>query len=186
MRKNTGFGVAGIILIIVAITAIGLIGWRLYDASNNKQSGSTTQTNSNHTDEPRSTNAEQEDNTKITEWQVKIPDTASGEKISYKMDSSQQFAYVTTDKLDRLASTHADCSEANKSVSISRSKPGDDHFGTPWKEGELAEIGIKIDDYYYYKTLGQPCFPGQGFVMPAEISTIRKELSDAIKQIKPM
>lgn len=53
-HKNTGFGVVEIIIAVVVVLVVGLVGWRLYDASKNKPSASTQQPSSSQPNEQTS------------------------------------------------------------------------------------------------------------------------------------
>lgn len=186
MKKNAGFGVVAIILIAAVLILVGLIGWRVYVANENNYK--STANHQNGVGQAPGSESEYSTNTggytEIAEWQTMLPKTASGERISYRMDASQQFAYITTERLNGLANASVECKGAGQSISISRAKPGDDHFGSPWTEDELGRVGKKVGDYYYYAVLGQPCFGDPGFVTPEEIAQIRKDLSDSIKQVQ--
>lgn len=95
----------------------------------------------------------------IKEWGVRLKLSSTNADSNYKFEKdSDQFVVLSSTKLDEAAKNSKVCSGANESVTLNRTKVGDDHFGSPWTEKELQSIGKKVGDYYYYNDAGQPCF----------------------------
>ena len=116
----------------------------------------------------------------IKEWGVKFRLSNSTQDAVYKFkENGSNWVIITTSRLDELSLNNPACSGANESTTISRARVGDDRFGSPWSEQDLRNIGVKVEDYYYFTEGGQPCFDTDENLASVveEIGLIRAELS---------
>lgn len=193
MKKNEkGFSAVEVLLVLVVIGLLGGAGWYVWQ-SKNKNDQSTTSTS--QADSKRENNKEAPKDEVATakyltikEWGVRLKLSDNIANATYRFEKPDyQWVYLTTPRLNELAQQTPECSAAKESITLNRAKPGDDRFGSPWKESELQEIGTKWGDYYYFGEGGQPCFTDkQDFQMPEEISQIRVSLGNAIKTIEKL
>lgn len=196
MKKEMGFGVAGILVAVVAVGVIGLLGWRIYEAAQIKNDVPAATNTSTSTSSTESSQTEQQQVTPaapthlvVSEFGVKIPlnDALKGATYTlYEGEANRQWARLTTPRLTEIAKQYSECKDADKTTVLARSQPGDDHLGTPWTESGLASIGKKIGSYYYYPASWQACFTDNtDAAYVKEVSSIRENLGNAIRAVEP-
>ncbi len=175
-KKTAGFGMIGIILLSAVVIALGFVGWRVYDAHYGQKQPDVAASKQT----PVDANAGY---VVIKEWGVRIPLSEKTKGMTYAIDGSNAFAFVSTPRLDELAKQNSECAEAYKSVSIGRIKLGDDYMGKPLTESDLGRTWVKIENYYYYSGVAQPCFGGSQAAV-TEIGDIRTALIESIKSVE--
>ena len=176
--KQSGFNVVPLVILGV-IAIMGFVGWRLYESQRSKTETTASTASNTHGQKT----AESEKYLVIKEWGVRIPLKSKTAQVTYTHDASGAFARLSTPRLDELSQQNAECSEANKSVSLVRIKLGDHYMGRALVESDISPTWVKIDDHYYYYAVGQPCFGGSQAVV-AEIGDIRNALIDSIKLVQ--
>lgn len=118
-----------------------------------------------------------------------VPEKVSD--VTYSIDSKwPDGLLLTTPRLAELAQTVSWCGSADRSAGISRAKVGDDHFGSPWSEKELSDIGVKLGEYYYYPDGQQACMGTEEDLAPIqsavnEVGAIRASLEQIAKTVQP-
>lgn len=166
MKKNTGFGVVGIVLVVVTVALVGLIGWRLYDANKNKQSNSTssnnqTQQNNSASQSNQSDQATQTDPNEgyvvIKEWGVRFKPIEGLNDVEYSIGNikgSNGTASFSTSELSKYGDS---CSASQTGMAplgkLIRTQ-GVKEDATPVSTSYAAQIG---DYYYQYVTPQTVC-----------------------------
>lgn len=161
------------LLIIIVIGGGAFAGWHFLI----KVKPSSTSTSSSNSQNSN-------DYLVIREWGVRFKVPSGSENVSYHFNDTQNSVVLTTPQLTTLSSQEASCSEAKDSVVISRAKPGYDRFGSPWTENELAAIGTKVDDFYYYPEAIQACFNQSPSAVADNILSIKGSLLSGLKSIE--
>jgi Tfp pilus assembly protein PilE len=165
MKKlQQGFSAVEGLLIVIIIGMLGGVGYYVWHSQ--KQVDKTYSQTANGTAVPTTKKTSSSSATKsnpgylvIKEWSVKIKLNAQNFDTNYRFEKpDNSWVFLSSTRLDTATQNSKICKEASASVSLNRSKPGDDNFGSPWTETELQKIGKKVGDYYYYNQGGQPCF----------------------------
>ncbi len=173
------------ILLILLLLAIGAAGWYAVKQHQNDQNDQVAGPSSAQTS-TTSTNKY----LVIKEWGVQFKLTDVTKDATYKLASpADDNVTISTPRMDEISQTYSECSGANNSLALARAKPGDDHFGSPWTEKELAKISKQIGGYYYYPSSGQACFPEDGgdFTrsdLKDEVGRIRANLTPVLSSIE--
>lgn len=159
MKRNAGFGVVGIVLVVAAVAVLGLIGWRLYDANNAKQDNSNNQ--SSNTQGNNSSNGSQADTATYLDIKelgikLKLSDDIKDATYYYDTSTSTPVARVSTQSLTEKS--HGSCDPKTNAP-----------FGTIKKTQSLTlpnGVTLEVDnvsvfqfgnDYIVYSTPNQPC-----------------------------
>src|SRR5258708_5065566 len=103
MKKNPGFSITSILLVIVAIALLGMIGWRVYDAGKVKTSDTSNQTvassrnNQSKTDTGSTTPAQPAPQPAATYLdikemgiKIKLDDKTGGDSYSYSVSTNSK------------------------------------------------------------------------------------------------
>lgn len=192
-RTPKGFGIAGVMVILSAVSVLCVAGWVIYHRQSSNDSttkSGITVPNPATTTEPSPAPTQEENTTEylaIKEWGVRIKLAPAIEGATYRFKNpADQWVKVTTPRLAALSQQYSpECAIADDSISITRAKPGDDRFGSPWTEENLQKVATKAGDYYYFSEQGQPCFSNEeNFRTPKEINTIRTAFTEAVRTIE--
>jgi hypothetical protein len=194
MKNNqTGFSAVVVLVLIAVIAIIGFCSWVILGKSKGGES-STPQAITKQ----KTTSVKSKPNTAegkinylvIEEWGVKYPLDPSIADATYVMEKSgNQYVFVQTPRLVKLAGESKHCAGADESISLNRAKVGDDRFGSPWTEEELQNIGTKVGDFYYFGEGGQACFGSdaelkQEAAIVDEVSAIRSKLGQLAQSVQ--
>lgn len=158
MKKNQeGFGVVGVLIVIVMLVAAGFAGWKVM--INNKKPKASTATTTTKTEEKKTTEPEKvSDNSTagylvIKEWNVKIK-MKDADKATYTYDASQkgQTSTQTDGTVDStiglaIKPEYLKDKTCDVSVGYTRYSKLDDSF--------FKERAVEIGGYYYLSS-GSP------------------------------
>lgn len=153
--KNSGFGVAGVVLIAAVVVVLGLIGWKLYDATKTKNNtGNTQQTSNTSTPSNSGTQTPSQSEVKYLDIKelgvkVKLDDKTSGITYSVAQSSTDEAVYIIDPAMKVLDQADQSCSGATAGMIglLDRSKDAT-HWGeTPIKVDNVKSF--KVGDYYY-------------------------------------
>lgn len=150
--RNAGFGVVGVIVIVVALLVTGFVGWRVYDANQKPKtsvSANTSTSKENQTKETtdaplvvESTNDPNEGYVVIEQWGVRFkPAEELGEVQYFKPRGLTLDAFTFTTKT--LADTAASCSPSSGNIILGLM------YRSTEQRREYGETLAKIGDYYY-------------------------------------
>jgi uncharacterized protein (UPF0333 family) len=154
--NQKGFSAVEGLLILIIILLVGFIGYYVWHTQ--KTTDKTIDTASNATKSSPAKSSSQQKFLSIKEWGVKLKLNTSNSDAYYTVVPGQDNeVYISSKALDTFGAQHAECSGVNRSVIMSRLKPGDDNVGSPWTDQELAQAGTKVRDYYYVINTGLPC-----------------------------
>jgi len=165
MKKNAGFGIVGVILLIAAILLLGVLAWKAYDTNRTQQAKTTNQ--STQTD-PNAGYVV------IKEWGVRFKPVDGLSGVEYfKPDSvsTDSFTFTTT----TLADSAVSCSKSSGNIIaglITRNTETN-----PVNGGVLAKIG---DYYYQYRGPQATCGASDGL----ESKTV-PNISQSLKSLEP-
>jgi hypothetical protein len=160
MKKNAGFGLVGIVLVVVLVLLLGIVAWRIYDASKPKQSDKpSTQTSSNLSSSttPSTNTATYLD---IKELGIKFKLTDDIKDAVYYYDASNTsaapVARVSTQSLvDKSGGTcNPKTSAAFGSIRKMQSLTQADGTTLSVNNTSVFQLG---NDYIVYSTPNQPC-----------------------------
>lgn len=203
--NQKGFSAVEIVLVVAVVGLIGVVGWLVFSRRDNSVANSEKTSNSSvvqtaNKTQAKSENAPQEkvaanaqDQRKflvVKEWGVKFETSDMAQDVSYEFaPGANNMILLTTPRLAELAKATPVCANADKSIGIARAQIGDDHFGSPWTESELAAVGTKIGQYYYYSDGGKSCFGQEAELQKysaaiAEIGSIRASLTQLAKTVQ--
>jgi anionic cell wall polymer biosynthesis LytR-Cps2A-Psr (LCP) family protein len=160
LAKQDGFAVFEV-LFFVLVVAI-LVGAAYYVGKNHSSVKSSSNSQSSNSSSNKVLTAQKYLN--IPELGIRLKLSDKNADTYYVMTSpSNTYVVLTSKALDTLAAKTPGCEGANKASTLSKIKPGDDNFGSPWTEDELKNAGDrpskKIGDYYIVSVPGQSCFP---------------------------
>lgn len=158
LRENAGFGVVGIVVVVLAVLAAGFIAWRVFDANSSQSSQGVSNNQAQTVDAPQSQHAGQADpnagHVVIKEWGVRFkPVEGLGGVQYFKPSSIETDSFTLT--TDTLAQAAASCSAASGDILlglITRSTESQ-----PVNGSVLAKIG---DYYYQYRGPQATCGAG--------------------------
>jgi len=155
-HKNTGFGVVEIIIAVVVVLVVGLISWRLYDASKNKPSASIQQPNSNQSNEQTSNNTPTDTATYLDIKQlgvkIKLNDQVKDATfVTRTLDDGSLVAYFSTQS---FASLDPACDATSGQLgALERTTTSTDRLGNQLiPDGQRV---FKFENYYYIYTTPQ-------------------------------
>lgn len=151
MKKNeTGFGIIGIVMIVVAILAVGLVGWYVMTSMNKKKAPTTTTPAA--TNQTQATTNNTDGATKyleIKEWGIKFALTTDTADAYYdtKTSSPLDSMSLRTHSLD----SEPECKTGPQSVStifrVKKDAMDDSISGKKYSE---TQDGKTIGDYFYF------------------------------------
>ncbi len=154
MKKNAGFGVVGIVLVVAAVAVLGLIGWRVYDANNAKNNSSTNQTGSNQSsntqgDTPQ--NRQSDPNAGyvvVKEWGIRFKPVDGLSGVAYSIGQVQDSNGTASFSTESLAQYGDSCSASQTGMAplgrLVRTLGTKDDAVT-----RSTAYSAQIGDYYY-------------------------------------
>lgn len=167
MNKKAGFGVVSVVTVIAAIGLAGFIGWRLYDANQNKQSSSTdsssqTQQTNDGTQTQPSDQTNQTDPNQgyvlIKEWGVRFKPVDGLSGVAYSIGNIKGSNGTASFSTDELAKHGDSCSASQTGMAplgkLIRTQGTKEDAATPVSTSYAVQIG---DYYYQYMTPQSVC-----------------------------
>lgn len=161
MKKRTeltsaGFGIVEVVLIIVLVAVLGLVGWKIYDATRTKtnKTGSSQQTSNASTSGNSGADQTPQAEAKYLDIKelgakIKLDDKTSGVTYSVAQSSNDESVYIIDPTMKALDQADQSCSGATAGMVglLDRSKDAM-HWGeTPIKVDNVKSF--KVGDYYY-------------------------------------
>jgi len=169
IKNQKGFAVIETALILVIVAIIGGTGYYVYHVNSKETKTLNTAQAADNATQPKSTTgksqAQPQKYLTIKEWGVKLKLNSQSQDAYYvPTPKKPNSVYISSRKLDTFGAQHPECNAVNRSITLSRLKPGDDNvvgIGGPATVQDLEQEGTKAGDYFYVETTAQPCFGSQ-------------------------
>ena len=148
--KSTGFGAVEIVIAVAVVLVVGLIGWRFYDASKNKQSASNQQMSSNQsaTQTPKDTPADTAKYLDVKELGVKIKLGDQVKDATYAVQALDDGSLVARFSAHSLAASDPACDARSGQLgALEKSTIDTDRVGN--KLVPDGQTVFKFENYYY-------------------------------------
>lgn len=160
LNEDAGFGVAGVIVIVLAVLVAGLIAWRVYDTNNPAQTSESKSTPGQAEDAPLATAPVVESNdgyVVIEQWDVRFKPSAELGEVQYFKPKNLESYDAVTFTTKALADASVSCSPSSENIIL----------GLLYRSAEqrpgYGETLAKIGDYYYqYRGPQAICGDGNG------------------------
>ena len=175
-ERTEGFGALGLMIIVLVALFVGLIGWRVYDASKPQQSATNTPSQTENEAEPTQ-EIPADPNAGyvvIEQWGVRFKPAESLGEVQYFRPSdlsADAFTFTTS----KLANAAASCAPSSDNII----------FGLLYRNKEQkaasGEVLAKIGDYYYqFRGPGSTCGAGDDQL---EVDTL-KQISQSLRSLE--
>lgn len=184
--RNAGFGIVGVVLIVVAVALIGFIGWRVYDASKAKPTSSTQQQTSSSqssgsgqpsSQPPSGTPTDTATYLNIKELGVRIKLDDSVKDATYSVQTLSDGSLVARFSTQSLAALDPSCdAKSGQLGALEKSTASTDRLGNELKpDGHTV---FKFGNYYYtYATSQALCSSRVQSTVNAALTTFRQSLT---------
>lgn len=146
MKKDAGFGVVGIVVIVVAILIVGVAAWRIYEVNK----GAPVATNNGQTEDPSQMPTETATYLDIKELGVRIKLDDNTKDVTYSVapNSGSEAVFVIDQTMKALDVQQCPGNETPGMIGLLDRSKNANHWGeTPTSVDN--EKAFKIGEYYY-------------------------------------
>ncbi len=186
MDKSKGFGVVGIVVVVLAVAIAGFVAWRVWDAAQQKPSDANgQQTNSQpNGDQPKQPSVDTAKYLNIKELGVKIKLDEKTKDVSYVIaQGSDEAVYIINPVMKAVDDANQYCRGATAGMVglLDRSKNAQ-HWGESPVVVNNVDV-FKLGDYYYVFR-GPQAECSQDEAISQQRASLRQDFLNVLKTIE--